>query len=189
MSIARLAIRTLRLHSATYHAHNEPGMVLYDGGDDPAHRSGHVALPRSRGAHRRRSRAASVVFGAARPMIRSITTCAIRSIPPSCRRSRRSSTTSRSTRTAQGRRHDRHRDHADRARARDRSRRITAIRSIIDDVPPLPSELDADTLPEGGMGIHIAKTMLDEVTYEPGPPNLWRLCKRLPGGARAITRV
>ena len=29
------------------------------------------------------------------------------------------------------------------------------------------------------MGIHIAKTMLDEVTYEPGPPNLWRLCKRL----------
>ena len=32
------------------------------------------------------------------------------------------------------------------------------------------------------MGIHIAKTMLDEMTYEPGPPNLWRLCKRLPGG-------
>ncbi len=30
------------------------------------------------------------------------------------------------------------------------------------------------------MGIHIAKTMLDEMTYEPGPPNLWRLCKRLP---------
>jgi two-component sensor histidine kinase len=55
--------------------------------------------------------------------------------------------------------------------------------------PPLPSELDEDSLPEGGMGIHIAKTMLDEVTYEPGPPNLWRLCKRLPGGARASTRV
>ena len=59
----------------------------------------------------------------------------------------------------------------------------------IDEVPPLPSELDEDSLPEGGMGIHIAKTMLDEVTYEPGPPNLWRLCKRLPGGARASTRV
>ena len=59
----------------------------------------------------------------------------------------------------------------------------------IDNVAPLPSELDADALPEGGMGIHIAKTMLDEVTYEPGPPNLWRLCKRLPGGARASTRV
>ena len=58
----------------------------------------------------------------------------------------------------------------------------------IDEVPALPSELDADALPEGGMGLHIAKTMLDEVTYEPGPPNLWRLCKRL-GGARASTRV
>jgi len=59
----------------------------------------------------------------------------------------------------------------------------------IDEVPPLPSELDDESLPEGGMGIHIAKTMLDEVTYEPGPPNLWRLCKRLPGGARASTRI
>ena len=56
----------------------------------------------------------------------------------------------------------------------------------IDEVAPLPAELDEHTLPEGGMGIHIAKTMLDEVTYEPGPPNLWRLTKRLPtnlGGA------
>src|SRR5689334_13579833 len=59
----------------------------------------------------------------------------------------------------------------------------------IDEVPPLPTELDVDTLPEGGMGIHVAKTMLDEVTYEPGPPNLCRLMKRLPGGARARTRV
>jgi serine/threonine-protein kinase RsbW len=55
----------------------------------------------------------------------------------------------------------------------------------IDDVAPLPTELDVDSLPEGGMGIHIAKTMLDEVTYEAGPPNLWRLCKRLPGGPSA----
>ena len=57
----------------------------------------------------------------------------------------------------------------------------------IDEVAPLPSDLDEDSLPEGGMGIHIAKTMLDEMTYQPGPPNLWRLCKRLraatsPGG-------
>ncbi len=50
----------------------------------------------------------------------------------------------------------------------------------IEGVAPLPDELDDETLPEGGMGIHIAKTMLDEMTYEPGPPNLWRLCKRLP---------
>jgi hypothetical protein len=49
----------------------------------------------------------------------------------------------------------------------------------IDGVAPLPDELDEESLPEGGMGIHIAKTMLDEVHYEPGPPNLWRLCKRL----------
>jgi len=49
----------------------------------------------------------------------------------------------------------------------------------IDEVAPLPAELDDESLPEGGMGIHIAKTMLDEMTYEPGPPNHWRLCKRL----------
>jgi anti-sigma regulatory factor (Ser/Thr protein kinase) len=53
----------------------------------------------------------------------------------------------------------------------------------IDEVPPLPDvdfgPGDADALPEGGMGIHIAKTMLDEMTYEAGPPNLWRLRKRL----------
>lgn len=59
----------------------------------------------------------------------------------------------------------------------------------IDQVAPLPTVLDVDNLPEGGMGIHIAKTMLDDVIYEPGPPNLWRLCKRLPGGARADTRL
>jgi len=59
----------------------------------------------------------------------------------------------------------------------------------IDEVPPLPSELDADSLPEGGMGIHIAKTMLDEMTYEPGPPNLWRLRKRLAAqAAEAVGR-
>ena len=50
----------------------------------------------------------------------------------------------------------------------------------IDEVAPLPTDLDEASLPEGGMGIHIAKTMLDEMTYEPGPPNLWRLYKRLP---------
>jgi anti-sigma regulatory factor (Ser/Thr protein kinase) len=49
----------------------------------------------------------------------------------------------------------------------------------LDGVPPLPPELDEESLPEGGMGIHIAKTMLDDMTYEPGPPNRWRLCKRL----------
>jgi serine/threonine-protein kinase RsbW len=44
---------------------------------------------------------------------------------------------------------------------------------------------ELDSLPEGGMGIHIARALLDEVDYEPGPPNLWRLVKRLPRDARA----
>jgi len=57
----------------------------------------------------------------------------------------------------------------------------------IDEVPPLPTDLDEASLPEGGMGIHIAKTMLDEMTYEPGPPNLWRLCKRLPMARAAVS--
>lgn len=59
----------------------------------------------------------------------------------------------------------------------------------LDEIAPPASELDPEMLPEGGMGIHIAKTMLDEIRYEPGPPNLWRLCKRLPGGASAITSL
>jgi anti-sigma regulatory factor (Ser/Thr protein kinase) len=58
----------------------------------------------------------------------------------------------------------------------------------IGDVVALPAQLDEETLPEGGMGIHIAKTMLDEMTYEPGPPNLWRLCKRLPAPQVAVGR-
>lgn len=49
----------------------------------------------------------------------------------------------------------------------------------IEGVAPLPTELDDTSLPEGGMGIHIAKTMLDEMTYTAGPPNLWRLRKEL----------
>lgn len=37
--------------------------------------------------------------------------------------------------------------------------------------PPL------ETLPHGGLGIHIVKSFVDEVIYEPGPPNVWRLTK------------
>lgn len=44
------------------------------------------------------------------------------------------------------------------------------------------AELDEANLPEGGMGIHIAKQMLDDMTYEPGPPNRWCLRKRLTDG-------
>jgi serine/threonine-protein kinase RsbW len=44
---------------------------------------------------------------------------------------------------------------------------------------------DLDSLPEGGMGIHIARALLDEIAYEPGPPNLWRLVKKLPASPRS----
>jgi anti-sigma regulatory factor (Ser/Thr protein kinase) len=36
---------------------------------------------------------------------------------------------------------------------------------------------ELDSLPEGGMGIHIAKACVDELSYTPGPPNVWRLTK------------
>lgn len=51
---------------------------------------------------------------------------------------------------------------------------------------PLP-ELDA--LPEGGMGIHIAKACMDELDYTPGPPNVWRLTKYTSGSVRKPRRV
>lgn len=44
--------------------------------------------------------------------------------------------------------------------------------------PAVVASPDLDALPEGGMGLHIARAMLDTVDYEPGPPNLWRLIKR-----------
>jgi anti-sigma regulatory factor (Ser/Thr protein kinase) len=58
----------------------------------------------------------------------------------------------------------------------------------IEDVAQLPADLDEESLPEGGMGIHIAKTMLDEMTYVPGPPNLWRLYKQLSTTQVAVGR-
>ena len=54
-------------------------------------------------------------------------------------------------------------------------------------VTKLPEVSDVASLPEGGMGIHIARAMLDDVSYEPGPPNRWRLLKRLPPTQAART--
>lgn len=34
-----------------------------------------------------------------------------------------------------------------------------------------------ESLPHGGLGIHIVRSFVDEVIYEPGPPNVWRLTK------------
>jgi len=50
---------------------------------------------------------------------------------------------------------------------------------------PLP---ELDKLPEGGMGIHIAKACVDEIDYTPGPPNLWRLTKYTTAGSARRSR-
>ena len=44
----------------------------------------------------------------------------------------------------------------------------------LDTVP----EPDLAALPEGGMGIHICRQLLDFIGYQPGPPNVWTLKKR-----------
>jgi serine/threonine-protein kinase RsbW len=46
------------------------------------------------------------------------------------------------------------------------------------DIDSVPAP-ELESLPEGGMGIHIARSCLDELVYTPGPPNLWRLTKHL----------
>jgi serine/threonine-protein kinase RsbW len=43
------------------------------------------------------------------------------------------------------------------------------------------AEPDLDALPEGGMGLFIVRSFVDEFRYEPGTPNLWSLRKYLPG--------
>ena len=143
----------------------------------------HVALSRDRGATRRGGRADGVrILQAERSRtIRSPTMCAIRSTRPWSSGVRRDLQQHRDPRLPAQRRLS--------ARSSSRSTPTDTELVIevkdhgrpfdIEGVPPLPSELDEASLPEGGMGIHIAKTMLDEMTYEPGPPNRWRLCKRL----------
>lgn len=39
---------------------------------------------------------------------------------------------------------------------------------------------DLDALPEGGLGIFIVESFVDEFDYEPGQPNVWSLKKYLP---------
>ena len=51
---------------------------------------------------------------------------------------------------------------------------------------PLP---ELDKLPEGGMGIHIAKACVDEIDYTPGPPNVWRMTKYTSGARRRSRRL
>ncbi len=44
-------------------------------------------------------------------------------------------------------------------------------------------ELDLDMPHESGMGIHIIRCFVDDVSYQSGPPNILTLSKRIPGGA------
>ena len=41
---------------------------------------------------------------------------------------------------------------------------------------------DLDALPEGGMGLFIIRSFMDEVDYQAGPPNVLRLVKRRASG-------
>jgi serine/threonine-protein kinase RsbW len=41
-------------------------------------------------------------------------------------------------------------------------------------------EPDLDALPESGLGIYIMKSFMDEVTYQPGKPNVLRMTKSIP---------
>lgn len=52
------------------------------------------------------------------------------------------------------------------------------------DAVPLPEEL-----PTGGMGIYIARAMLDELEYQPGPPNHWHLAKYVASAKEATDSV
>ena len=46
------------------------------------------------------------------------------------------------------------------------------------DIDAVPTP-ELESLPEGGMGIHIARACLDDLSYTAGPPNVWRLTKYL----------
>jgi serine/threonine-protein kinase RsbW len=45
----------------------------------------------------------------------------------------------------------------------------------LDDIP----EPDLDALPESGLGLFIIKSFMDDVSYEPGSPNVLSMTKRL----------
>jgi serine/threonine-protein kinase RsbW len=46
------------------------------------------------------------------------------------------------------------------------------------------AEPDLDSLPEGGLGLYIMRSLMNEVDYQPGDPNVLRLVKYLDGEAR-----
>jgi serine/threonine-protein kinase RsbW len=50
--------------------------------------------------------------------------------------------------------------------------------------PRSVTEPDLDSLPEGGLGLYIMRSFMNEVDYQPGDPNVLRLVKYLDGEAR-----
>jgi serine/threonine-protein kinase RsbW len=45
----------------------------------------------------------------------------------------------------------------------------------------LATEPDLDALPEGGLGLFIIRSFVDEFAYTPGAPNVWSMAKNVPG--------
>lgn len=55
---------------------------------------------------------------------------------------------------------------------------------------PLTAEVpDLDALPESGLGIYIMRSLMDEVTYQPGRPNVLHLSKRIRECPAGLPRV
>lgn len=50
--------------------------------------------------------------------------------------------------------------------------------------PRAVKEPELDKLPEGGMGLFIMRSLMNEVHYQPGDPNVLRLVKYLDGDVR-----
>ncbi len=44
----------------------------------------------------------------------------------------------------------------------------------------LATEPDLDALPEGGLGLFIIRSFVDQFDYTPGAPNEWSMLKRIP---------
>jgi serine/threonine-protein kinase RsbW len=57
---------------------------------------------------------------------------------------------------------------------------VDSGRTFDPDAVALP---ELDELPEGGMGLFIMRSCMDEVAYQPGPPNVLRLVKFLGRGS------
>jgi anti-sigma regulatory factor (Ser/Thr protein kinase) len=60
--------------------------------------------------------------------------------------------------------------------ARDHLAIVVSDHGAAFDLSQIPSP-ELESLPEGGMGIHIARACVDELHYTAGPPNTWRLTK------------